>query len=120
MRFLLDENFPLSLYERLRSRGIDCEHLIASGERGMPDSQIRQRLAAEDDLVLLTQDTEFETLPPGGGRAIISRVPQGLPIERRLELWMDALEQFVESAPEGQVFEILPSAELRSLPSESA
>lgn len=86
----------------------------------MPDSQIRERLASEDDLVLLTQDAEFEELPASGGQVIISRVPQGLPIERRVEVWMDALDEFVRSEPEGRVFEILPSGELQVLPSETA
>ena len=44
MKILLDENFPLPLYHRLRAAGHDAEHIIVLGQRGMPDSVIRQRL----------------------------------------------------------------------------
>lgn len=116
MKFLLDENFPLRLRENLRSRGIDCEHIIASGQRGMSDPEIIERLRTEEDLVLLTQDADFEDLQLRGVRVIISRVPQALPIGRRLELWNLALKRFIEEAPQGECFEILPFGELRPLP----
>ena len=44
MKILLDENFPLPLYHRLRAAGHDAEHIIVLGQRGIPDSAIRQRL----------------------------------------------------------------------------
>ncbi len=31
MRILLDENFPLQLYRRLKEAGYDVEHIIALG-----------------------------------------------------------------------------------------
>ena len=62
MKVLLDENLPLPLYHRLRAAGHDAEHIIVLGQRGIPDSAIRQRLMAEE-LVFLTNDTEFEDLP---------------------------------------------------------
>lgn len=61
MKILLDENFPLPLYHRLREEGYDAEHVIVLGQRGIPDSVLRQRLAREE-LVFLTNDTEFEQL----------------------------------------------------------
>lgn len=61
MKVLLDENFPLPPYRRLRERGHDAEHVIVLGQRGMPDSALRERLAKEA-LVFLTNDTEFEQL----------------------------------------------------------
>jgi predicted nuclease of predicted toxin-antitoxin system len=48
VKILLDENFPLPLYHRLREKGYDAEHVIALGQRGMPDSALRQRLASEE------------------------------------------------------------------------
>ncbi len=48
MKVLLDENFSLSLYHRLRAAGHDAEHIIVLGQRGIPDSAIRQRLMAEE------------------------------------------------------------------------
>lgn len=38
MKILLDENFPLPLYHRLRAAGHDAEHIIVLGQRGIPDS----------------------------------------------------------------------------------
>lgn len=67
MKFLLDENFPLSLHRRLRQKGCDAEHVIVLGQRGMPDSALRERLAKET-LVFLTNDTEFES--PSATRSI--------------------------------------------------
>ena len=64
MKLLLDENFPLPLYHDLRATGYDVEHIIVLGQRGLPDAMIRQRLALEE-IVFLTQDTEFEDLPAG-------------------------------------------------------
>lgn len=32
----------------LREKGYDAEHIIALGQRGIPDSVLRQRLAAEE------------------------------------------------------------------------
>jgi len=53
VKVLLDENFPPSLYHRLRAAGHDAEHIIVLGQRGIPDPAIRQRLLAEE-LVFLT------------------------------------------------------------------
>ena len=85
MRFLLDENFPLALLRRLRESGYDAEHLITLGQRGLPDSAIRQRLEREADLVLMTQDGDFEDLAfPCLGIVIVSHVRQGLGISERV------------------------------------
>jgi hypothetical protein len=78
LRFLLDENLPLQLNRRLIAAGFGSEHIITLGQRGLPDAEILARLAMEDDLVLVTQDTEFEDVEVGVGRVIISRVPQSL------------------------------------------
>ena len=115
MRFLLDENFPLRLHSRLQAEGIDCDHVIALGLRGIRDAEIVQRLA-ERDLVLLTQDREFEDLPIPGGKVVISRLPQNLPIERRVTIWMGALRRFVDAEPEGSRFEITEEGRLERLP----
>jgi len=46
VKFLLDENFPLALYRRLREAGKEVEHVIALGQRGLGDDILRKRLAA--------------------------------------------------------------------------
>ena len=106
MKVLLDENFPLSLYHRLRAAGHDAEHIIVLGQRGIPDSAIRQRLMAEE-LVFLTNDTEFEDLPADyRAQVVISRVPQRLPTTRRVEIWFGALEGFLKTKPAGRLFDL--------------
>jgi len=82
-----------------------------------PDSEIRQRLVAEGELIFLTQDTEFEYLARDVAAAVvISRVPQGWPLATRVGVWVGALQAFIEHRPEGRLFELLESASLVRLP----
>ena len=109
----MDENFPVRLHRRLRDAGHQVEHLITSGQRGLPDAAIRERLRQEADLVFLTQDTEFEELAAGvAGTVVISRVPQALPLGDRLEVWQSALERFLIERPPGRLFELVPPGEM--------
>jgi predicted nuclease of predicted toxin-antitoxin system len=104
---LLDENFPLRLYDQLRKRGVRVEHILLQ-ERGIPDSAIRDRLAAESQLLFMTQDTEFLELDfKCQGRVIVSRVRQGLPIRERVEMWLRSLDAFVMERPPGILFELI-------------
>ena len=112
MRFLLDENLPLQLHRRLIAAGFESEHIITLGRRGLPDAEIVARLAVEDDLVLVTQDTEFEDVEVGAGRVIISRVPQSLPVRQRVEIWFGALSGFATDTPAGQLFDLLPTGQI--------
>jgi len=112
LRFLLDENLPLQLHRRLVGAGLESEHIITSGQRGLPDAAIKDRLAVDGDLVLLTQDTEFEGIEVGFGTVIISRVPQGLPVRRRVEIWFEALSGFAADPPPGQLFDLLPNGQI--------
>jgi len=96
----------------LRAAGFEAEHIIALGKRGLPDSAIRQRLL-EEDLVFLTHDTEFEDLPSTfRSQVVISRVPQSLPIGRRVEIWFTAHGPFLDRPPAGRLFELLVSGEI--------
>jgi hypothetical protein len=106
VKILLDENFPLHLYRRLRLLGYDVEHIILLGQRGMSDSAIRERIINEE-LVFLTQDSEFG-LMQGSHRGVIliSRIKQSLPIQRRTEVWLNAIERFLGDRPAGSLFEI--------------
>jgi len=112
LRFLLDENIPLRLHHRLVAAGLESEHIITMGRRGLPDQAIVARLAVEDDLVLVTQDTEFESIEIGVGAVIISRVPQSLPVRQRIEIWFGALSAFVADPPAGQLFDLLPTGQI--------
>jgi hypothetical protein len=101
LRFLLDENLPLQLHRTLVAAGLGSEHIITSGQRGLSDGPIRARLAVEDDLVLVTQDTRVRKHEVGLGTVIISRVPQTLPVCRRVEIWFEALSGFAADTRPG-------------------
>ncbi|MBI4467880.1 MAG: DUF5615 family PIN-like protein [Acidobacteria bacterium] len=106
MKILLDENFPLPLYHRPRADGYDVEHIIELDQRGVPDFQIRQRLTREE-LLFLTQDTEFEDVTADcRSIVIISRVPQNLPIQQRVDIWFRALQAFLVHPSPGVVFDL--------------
>jgi predicted nuclease of predicted toxin-antitoxin system len=112
VRVLLDENFPLPLYHHLRSAGVDVEHVIMLGQRGVSDDKIRQRLLSEE-LLFLTNDAEFAELS-AGSRAIvlISRVRQSRPIRERVTLWFSTVQGILDSHPGHRVLELLDSGDL--------
>ncbi len=112
MTILLDENFPLPLYYRLRAAGYDVEHIIILGQRGVKDSEIRKRLVRED-IVFLTQDTEFADVTfVYRAKIIISRVRQNLSIERRVEIWFSALQRFMMNPGNENLFDLLESGQI--------
>lgn len=112
MKILLDENFPLPLYHRLRAAGHDTEHIIVLGQRGIKDSEIRKRLERED-IVFITQDAEFEDVAGEvRGKVIISRVPQNLPIQRRVEIWLAALREFMNRPQEEKLFDLMENGRI--------
>lgn len=112
MRLLFDENFPLALYHRLRRQGLDVEHIVASGQRGLPDSAIISRLRQEPDLVFLTQDLDFWSVEGLAARVIVSRVRQSRRIAERVELWAAALDLFLAAPPPERFFELLDEGSL--------
>ncbi|TLY22341.1 MAG: hypothetical protein E6K68_03245 [Nitrospirae bacterium] len=112
MKILLDENFPLPLYHRLRAEGYDVEHIIVLGQRGVRDSELWKRIK-EEELVFLTQDSEFENVASDyRGKVIISRVRQGLPIEQRVEIWFHAIHGFTVRMPSEKLFDLLETGEI--------
>lgn len=112
VKILLDENFPLPLLYRLRAAGYESDHIISLGQRGLPDSAIRGRLAAEN-LLFLTQDLEFaENAGPYRAVVVISGVPQNLPLWRRIEIWLMAIERYFLEKPAGRIFELTESGKL--------
>jgi hypothetical protein len=119
LKILLDENFPLQLYRRLRLSGYEVEHIIVLGQRGIPDSAIRERVSREE-LVFLTQDSEFERMSDGQqGIVLISRIRQSLPIQKRTEIWFSAVEKFMAQKPVGKLFELLETGEVEVHSSDS-
>ncbi|MCS6859718.1 MAG: DUF5615 family PIN-like protein [Abditibacteriales bacterium] len=106
MTILLDENFPLRLYRRLRQQGRDVQHIIELGQRGISDADIRRRLQ-DEELLFLTNDTEFLVLPfDCQSTILLSRVSQSLPLEERVTLWLSAIDQFFAQTWTEQLFEV--------------
>lgn len=112
MRILLDENFPLELVRRLREQGREVEHIILLGLRGIPDAGILDRLDSED-LLFLTQDQDFLSLPLTRSPVIISRVNQSLPISVRVEIWVRAIREYFSRDWRERLFEVFDDGKLR-------
>jgi predicted nuclease of predicted toxin-antitoxin system len=111
LKILLDENFPLPLYHRLQSAGYDVEHIIVLGQRGIKDSDLLKRLAREE-LIFLTHDTEFADFASRSiAKIIISRIRQYLPIRQRVEIWFNAITQFMNDLPNEKLFDLLETGE---------
>ena len=102
---LLDENFPLRLYTKLREEGYQVEHILLT-HRGIHDSQIFTRLDQEE-LLFLTQDEDFVDAAPDCKASIIwSRVSQSMPIAQRVEIWRAAVRQFFSKTWKEKLFEL--------------
>jgi predicted nuclease of predicted toxin-antitoxin system len=112
LKILLDENFPLPLYYRLQSSGYAVEHIIILGQRGLKDSELRRRIEKEE-IIFLTQDTEFEQVATTcRGKVVISRIRQGLPIQRRVDLWFNAISQFMARPRSETLFSLLETGQI--------
>jgi predicted nuclease of predicted toxin-antitoxin system len=112
LKILLDENFPLQFCRRLRLSGYEVDHIIMLGQRGIPDSAIRERISKEE-IVFFAQDSEFEMMRGGHrGIVLISRMRQSLPIQKRTEIWSSAVEKFMAEKPSGKLFELLETGEV--------
>ncbi len=112
MKILLDENFPLALLRRLREEGHHVDHIILLGLRGAPDRAIIDRLNSED-LLFLTHDQEFLDLSISGSRVIVSRVTQSLPINARVEIWLNTVREYLSRDWGETLFEVFDDGRLR-------
>jgi hypothetical protein len=102
----------MPLYRHLRLAGYDVEHIIVLGQRGLPDASIQERLR-DEELLFLTQDADFENISDAhAGTIIISRIKQSLPIKKRTEIWLCAIEKFLVNMPTGKLFDLLETGEL--------
>ena len=111
MIILLDENFPLALYTRLQKEGFQAEHILL-GQRGIHDRQIMTRLKREE-LLFLTQDEDFVEATPDCKASIIwSQVTQSIPIDRRVEIWMEAIKEFFSKKWKEKFFQVYDDGKL--------
>ena len=90
MKILLDENFPLALYHRLKADGEEVDHIIPLGWRGATDQRIRERLL-ERELLFLTHDEDFLFDQPTEAIVVLSRVRQSRRLVERVEVWRHAI-----------------------------
>jgi predicted nuclease of predicted toxin-antitoxin system len=105
MIILLDENFPLRLYTKLQQAGYQAEHILLT-HRGILDREIFVRLRHEE-LLFLTQDEDFVTAAPDCKASIIwSRVAQSMVIDKRVEIWLEAIRQFFSKTWKEKFFEV--------------
>jgi predicted nuclease of predicted toxin-antitoxin system len=105
MKILLDENFPLALVPELRKEGFEIEHVILLQQRGTSDAIIVDRLNSED-VLFLTHDQDFLSLPISRSPVIVSRVTQTLPNVVRVEIWLKAIRQYFSRDWSERSFEV--------------
>ena len=105
MIILLDENFPLRFYTRLQTEGFLAEHLLLT-HRGIQDREVFVRLRQEE-LLFFTQDEDFVDAVPDCRASIIwSRVSQSMPIDKRVEIRRNAVNQFLAKTWTEKFFEL--------------
>ncbi|MGH7873043.1 MAG: DUF5615 family PIN-like protein [Candidatus Binatia bacterium] len=97
--------FPVAVLTRLQREGFSVEHILLT-HRGIHDRDILLRLKQEG-LFFLTQDEDFVDAAPNCNSSIIwSRVPQSMVIDRRVEIWHGAVEQFLAKKWDDNFFEL--------------
>lgn len=86
--FLIDENLPHTLATRLIEAGYVADHILGLGLRGSTDQEVF-RFAQQRGSVIVTSDVGFGDIrqyPPPHGGLIVARLPDTLPIARRVEI----------------------------------
>jgi predicted nuclease of predicted toxin-antitoxin system len=58
VNFLVDNQLPLALAQHLRTRGLDCQHVLDAGLAGASDAEIC-RYAEAQARVIITKDEDF-------------------------------------------------------------
>lgn len=114
MIILLDENFPLRFYTRLQKERLAVQHILLT-DRGIHDREIIARLRREE-LLFLTQDEDFVEAAPDCQASIIwSRVSQSMPIDQRVDIWVNAVKQFLAKKWAEKFFELYDDGRLHPI-----
>lgn len=114
MIILLDENLPLRFYTRLQKEGLAAQHILLT-DRGIHDTQIIARLK-QKEVLFLTQDEGFiEAAPDCKASIIWSRVSQSMAIDRRVEIWLNAVQQFFSKKWNEKFFELYDDGQLHPI-----
>lgn len=99
VRFLIDEDLPLTLSSVLLQQGHECQHIIEMGQRGAADAHVFA-LAQERKAVLVSRDTDFCNVlqfPLGSHCGV---VVVRFPSETRSRFVVDAVAQALASIEE--------------------
>lgn len=105
---------PLRFYTRLQNEGLAAQHILLTN-RGIHDRQIIARLKREE-LLFLTQDEDFVDDAPDYKASIIwSRVSQSMAIDRRVEIWLNAVKQFFAKKWIEKFFELYDGGQLHPI-----
>lgn len=119
MRFLLDEAIQHRLADHLAEAGHDATHVVRIGLAGASDPEVLA-LAATEDRILITTDTDFPTLLALSGEPIPSvLLLRGISdsIQGRLAAILNALPSIQEELEAGAVAVVeRDRVRLRSLP----
>ncbi len=82
------------------------------GQRGIHDRQIMARLKVEE-LLFFTQDQDFVDAAPDCRASIIwSRVSQSMAIDQRVEIWLNAVREFIAKKWSEKFFELYDDGQL--------
>lgn len=109
MRFLVDENLPLSLIEYLRNLDHDVLDVAASRYRGEPDEAL-WKLAAKDLRILITKDLgfPFPEIHPYPLGLILIRVPDTFTGQQITNLFSKTLAKTDLKTLQGHITVITP------------
>lgn len=98
-RFLVDENLPRYVAERLRAESYIAEHVVEIGLRGYTDADVFAH-AQQEQQTIVTTDIGFGNVlhyPPPHAGIIVVRLPDNVSILRRTELIVGALKQLLQT-----------------------
>ncbi len=117
-RFLVDEDLPQALADRLVDAGMEAVHVRALRLEGSADAELLAHANA-NDLVVLTEDLDFAQIrlrqgPPPPAGLVLVRMPTSLPITQRVEMVVEALRNVRNEELQGNVLVVEPGR-VRSL-----
>lgn len=106
MRFKVDENVPLELVQRLRSRGHDAEHALDEGLGGQPDGVLAAACRREERAIV-TLDLDFADVrrfPPSEHAGLIVLRPRLQDRSRILRMVDRLLDRLGEERVAGRLW----------------
>ena len=118
LKFILDENVPLSIFKKLQTAGVDCI-LITEIQKGATDRKVLQ-IAKEQEKILVTFDKDFgylifrENVPIPKG-IILLKFPMSSPEDSAERFW-DFIVNYAERLEGNFIVVEENQIRIRSLP----